>query len=380
MLSKNTIKLSAAGSGKTWGICSDALAIIADPSYSKRVLITTYTNKGVETIEKEIRKQNQGVLDPRIIVYSWYQFLLYELIRPFQTYITDINEVKSFDFSDMYGSINYQPVGKKRRYINACGNVLANQASELALLLNCRSKGLVVSRLERIYSHVLIDEIQDMAGNDLGIISLLIDSSIITICVGDNKQATYKTHNTSKNKKQTGKNIWDYFLSIYKAGKADLELKLVSRRFNEEICCFANLIYPNENDIITEMNETTDHDGVYLILRGDASQYYDAYLPIILKYDKNTDTDGYESFNFGICKGVTFDRVLIYPNGPLNDFIYKGKPLSCQQKYYVAVTRPKYSLAIVVNDLPQNKLFREEVIHLGSLDIKAMRFICGERK
>lgn len=380
MLSKNVIKLSAAGSGKTWGICNDALAIITYPEYSKRILITTYTNKGVETIEKEIRKQNQGVLDPRIIVYTWYQFLLTELIRPYQTCIAGINEIKSFDFSKMYGRINYQSAGDKRRYISVYGNVLANQASELAILLNHLSKGRVVSRQERIYSHIFIDEIQDMVGNDLEIISLLINSKIATICVGDNKQATYCTHNTSKNKKQTGKNIWEYFSSIHEAGKADLELKLVSRRFNKEICSFANQIYPNGNRITTEMTETTDHDGVYLILRSDVCFYYNAFFPTVLKYDKNTDTDGFESFNFGQCKGVTFDRVLVYPNGPLNDFIYKGKQLNCQQKYYVAVTRPRYSIAFAVNTFPRNEMFTEEVIHLDNMDIKAMRFICGERK
>lgn len=372
---KNTIKMSAAGSGKTWGICNDALAIIADPDYSKRVLITTFTNKGVETIEKEIRKQNHGVLEARIVVYSWYQFLLYELIRPYQTYIAGINEIKSFDFSNMFGRINYQTAGNKRRYINVHGNVLANQASELVILLNGRSKGLVINRLEQIYSHVFIDEIQDMAGNDLGVISLLLDSTIATICVGDNKQATYRTHNTSKNKKQTGKNIWEFFSSVSNSGKADVELNLVSRRFNEQICGFANLIYPNENNISTQMTETTEHDGVFLIMRDDVLSYYKAFLPTVLKYDKKTETDGFESFNFGQCKGVTFERVLIYPNGPLKDFINTGKALGSQQKYYVAATRPKYSLAIVVDTFPNNEKFAKETICVGKINIQAMRFV-----
>ena len=70
MPSKNTIRMSAAGAGKTWGICHDALAVVASPLFTKRVLITTFTNKGVETIQSEIRKQNQGVLNPRIVMVS----------------------------------------------------------------------------------------------------------------------------------------------------------------------------------------------------------------------------------------------------------------------------------------------------------------------
>ena len=40
MPSKNTIRMSAAGAGKTWGICHDALAVVASPLFTKRVLIT----------------------------------------------------------------------------------------------------------------------------------------------------------------------------------------------------------------------------------------------------------------------------------------------------------------------------------------------------
>lgn len=36
MPSKNLVKLSAAGSGKTWGICSDALSIVNDAANKKK--------------------------------------------------------------------------------------------------------------------------------------------------------------------------------------------------------------------------------------------------------------------------------------------------------------------------------------------------------
>ena len=35
MPSKNIVKLSAAGSGKTWGICNDALSIVNDAEIRK---------------------------------------------------------------------------------------------------------------------------------------------------------------------------------------------------------------------------------------------------------------------------------------------------------------------------------------------------------
>lgn len=370
MQSKNLIKCSAAGSGKTWGICNSALDIIRGGN-GKKILITTYTNKGVEAIEKEFKSQNNGILDKQVVIISWYEFLLCDLIKPYQTYLTNINEVKSFDFSHMYGAKNFAKIGTKERYITKSGNIKANFASEMALQLNIMSENKVIKRLEKIYGYTFIDEIQDMAGYDLNLIEMIMDSSISTVCVGDNKQATYRTHNTQKAKRQTGANVWSFFEYLQTHNKAYIENNSCSRRFNNEICSFANTIFPNENNITTCMDEKTEHDGVFLISREDVSTYYNYFKPIVLKYDKNTQTDGYPSYNFGQCKGLTFERVLIYPNNPLNDFI-DGKPLKSPHKYYVAVTRPKYSLAIVSDKYPTSN-GKREVLRLGEKTITLIR-------
>jgi ATP-dependent exoDNAse (exonuclease V) beta subunit len=49
--------------------------------------------------------------------------------------------------------------------------------------------------MEEIYAHIFIDELQDYAGWDLEIFRLLFDSQIFITCVGDYKQATYRTNN-----------------------------------------------------------------------------------------------------------------------------------------------------------------------------------------
>ena len=58
--------------------------------------------------------------------------------------------------------------------------------------------------------------------------------------------------------------------------------------------------------------------------------------------------------NFGVCKGLTFDRVIITPNGPFMDYINKGKKLASPEKYYVAVTRAKYSVSFIFPTIPLN--------------------------
>ena len=61
--------------------------------------------------------------------------------------------------------------------------------------------------------------------------------------------------------------------------------------------------------------------GVFQILEDDVHEYIHFFKPYILKYDKNTFTLNYPSLNFGVSKGMTMDRVLIFPNGPLNKFL-----------------------------------------------------------
>lgn len=347
--SRNIAKMSAAGSGKTYDICKDALE---KAQSGNRVLITAYTNRGAESARKEIRLQNDGVLHPLVVVKTWFSFMMSDMIKPYQRYLTnEIGGIRSFDYSHTYGFINFAKTGAKRRYITSGKNVISNEGASLVCLLNQLSGGKVIKRLEEKYHAIYFDEIQDMAGDDIEIIRLLIASSIEIVCCGDNKQATFSTHNAKKNKQQTGKNIWMFFEMLEKRGLVNIEKNLASRRFNHQICCFANIVFPVGEPITTIMNEETKHDGVYLIGKADVDTYMSAYTPQVLRFDKKTDTYGYFAINFGACKGETFERILIVPNGPLTKFVTKGVPLESPEKYYVAVTRPKYSIAIVLEKI-----------------------------
>ena len=370
----NKAKMSAAGSGKTWDICHEALEVVTHTD--KRALIVTYTNRGAESVKNEIRKQNENVLHPQVIIKTWYRFLLSDLIKPYQTGLTGkrINHIKTVDFSEQFGQINFNKAGTYPRYINDGRNVRSNQASELAVLLNERSRGKSIARLEEIYSNIYFDEIQDMAGYDIELLRLLMKSSIGIVCCGDNKQATFKTHVAKKNKNQTGKNIWEFFRRLEEDGLVQIERNLASRRFNWDICCFANAVYPQGEAITTIMEEVTGHDGVFLIEVSDVDLYQDYYTPQILRFDARTKINR-PCVNFGICKGETFERVLIYPNGPLNNFILKGTALGSPEKYYVGVTRPRYSIAFAMKKLPVRLNGYEETrIHIGSNVIRALKY------
>lgn len=372
----NTVRLAAAGAGKTWRICNEALSV-AHTEGVKPALIVTYTNKGVDSIHKELEAQNCGVIPEKIRTMSWYQFLLKELIRPYQTFIAGINEIRSFDYT-LEHSRNFAKTGTKRRYITGAANVRSEEASNLVLLLNEKSNGLVFERLERIYSHIFVDEVQDMAGRDLDLLAIIFRTAIKVTCVGDNKQATFQTHTTRTNKKISGINIFDFFAEAEKNGIAKIEKDLCSRRFNEDICQFANKIFPNENNMTTNMREITGHDGIFLIERKDAQSYYACFHPQELRYSKaTTDICGNYAVNFGECKGQTYERCLIYPPKPLLNFI-NGKGLISPQKYYVALTRAKYSNTIIVEKMFTPVGFKPCEIDIGSGTINSMKYVREE--
>jgi DNA helicase-2/ATP-dependent DNA helicase PcrA len=57
--------------------------------------------------------------------------------------------------------------------------------------------------------------------------------------------------------------------------------------------------------------------------------------------------------NFGAVKGMTFDRTLIFPHGPLKKYLVSGDLKDAGKelaKLYVAVTRARQSTAFVVPD------------------------------
>ena len=79
---------------------------------------------------------------------------------------------------------------------------------------------------------------------------------------------------------------------------------------------------------------------------------------MILRYDKRTNCCNYSAINFGDSKGLTFARVLIFPNDPIKKYLAIGDSEHVKKsraKFYVAITRAKYSVAFVYSGQCKNK-------------------------
>ena len=104
-----------------------------------------------------------------------------------------------------------------------------------------------------------------------------------------------------------------------------------------------------ENHVVSE------HDGVYLV----HSKYVERYRPQCLR---STIASGKEFaldfMNFKVSKGATFERGLIMPTAPIKAFIQKQILLESTPAaaFYVAVTRAKQSLAIILDKPGHSKL------------------------
>lgn len=97
-------------------------------------------------------------------------------------------------------------------------------------------------------------------------------------------------------------------------------------------------------------NITTDHDGVFLVAKQVVVEYVRRFRPKILRYSKTANTHGYEALNFGLAKGLQFERVLIIPTESIRKYLQTGDNAHIEKsrdKLHVAVTRAQYSVAFV---------------------------------
>jgi DNA helicase-2/ATP-dependent DNA helicase PcrA len=70
-----------------------------------------------------------------------------------------------------------------------------------------------------------------------------------------------------------------------------------------------------------------------------------------MRYDRRTKLIHRNVINFGMSKGLTFERTLLYPTGKIKTALAENDISECgaKAKFYVALTRAKHSVAIVYN-------------------------------
>lgn len=341
-MNKNVAILAAAGSRKTEQIVDLALA-----TTSGNVLITTYTSENQRQIIRRI-EQKAGSVPPNITVLGWFSFLITHCAKPYQSAFT--HEPLIVNGLNFKGARNrYAIKATKSYFFDSHSNLYRNGVSDFAVTLNQLTNGATIRRLERIFTHVFVDEVQDLVGYDLEVLDLLLVSRIRLLLVGDPRQHTFSTNNGPKNKKYRGAGLVDWFTE--RSAICTLEERTKSYRCCQEICDFADAIYPTLPTTRSVDVPQIDHRGIFQVCADDLEDYVKKQGSVtVLRHDKNTNTRGLPAMNIGVAKGSTFDRVVIFPTKPMLQYLRDRDPtkLRAPEKLYVAVTRARFSVAFVV--------------------------------
>jgi DNA helicase-2/ATP-dependent DNA helicase PcrA len=196
--------IAAAGSHKTEYIVNQALA-----SADRRVLLTTYTLNNLACIEQRIY-QKVGHIPPHITLMSWYGFLMHHWCRPYQRALLGApNIIRGVDFKAQRP--RYVSEAKARQYFcTGSDKLYKDRVADFAVKANTKSDGAAIRRLEELYDELYIDEVQDLAYYDLGVLEALLRSDIHVIMVGDPRQHTYATNQHTKDGKYRGAAIVEW--------------------------------------------------------------------------------------------------------------------------------------------------------------------------
>ena len=293
---------------------------------------------------------------------TWYTFLIQHFVRPYQNYLYEprITEI-GFKRGQPPRGIPKTNVARYYFSSTAPNRIRLASVSEFACSVIQESKGLPLSRFERIYDRVYIDEAQDLSGYDLSLIEHLMQTKTDVVLVGDHRQATFTTHDSRKGKKFRRIGIIAKFQEWDKAGLCTIDYQTHSRRCIQVICDFADRFFPGFQKTESWNFEQTEHDGVFLLEEKYLQEYVETYDPQPLRYNKNRKVPYGTPINFGAAKGMTFRRVLIYPHGPLLKYLKTGELSDAGKeiaKIYVAITRAKQSVAFVVPNEFQSEFLK----------------------
>lgn len=366
-MDNNKLIIAAAGSGKTTYLVNKALSV-AD---SETVLITTYTEANESQIKKKIIEL-KGYIPSNITVQTWFSFLLQHGVRPFQSVLNDeihdddigffLTSKKSGEKCKIRGKPSYWGESDfKKYYFTKTNKIYSDKTSKFVITCNKKSNNQVINRIGKIFNHIFVDEVQDLAGYDLELIKLMFELPNNILLVGDPRQVTYLTHQSQKYSKYSEGKIKEFILKELGAKiqcLIDEKTLNVSHRNNQLICNYSSRLYP---DLPTPepckcpccRDYSIDHEGIFLVKKSDVDHYLEKYKPIQLRWDiRSKCNESYLAMNFGESKGLTFERVLIYPTSEMVNWITNNSTNlknPTRAKLYVGITRAKYSVAFVMD-------------------------------
>jgi len=364
VIGENRIVIAAAGSGKTTYLVEEAMKI-----KDSRVLITTYT----ESNEAEIRQrffELVGHVPANVVIMTWFSFLISHGVKPFQGGLFDftvngmvlVATASGIRYKNSQGiGVPWPEADTGKHFFDSAGRVYSDKLAKLVIRCNEKSGGSVIDRMSRVFPNIFVDEVQDLAGFDLDVLAGLARSSARLLMVGDPRQVTYLTHNEKRLKKYADGGIVDFLRNeLPKKVPIDIDQTSLNRshRNSAVICAVSSRLFPtlpaSQSCECTGCRAGPAAATAFILRKADYTHYLATIRPMQLR-DKVTSQGvdpRWPSMNMGESKGRGFDHVVILPTEPMRLWLSEPatqlKPQS-RAKFYVALTRARHSVAIVVD-------------------------------
>jgi DNA helicase-2/ATP-dependent DNA helicase PcrA len=355
----NTATLAVAGARKTQSIV-DACA---DGDPATRRLVLTYTLSGQQDLEKRLGAACPPGSVPEVC--GWYAFLLRHWVRPFLPLMYPGRRLGGLNFDGLPAMTNKGIVIAKGadRFLDDQSRAYKRFLSKLAIDVADVSGGTVTTRLQRTFDEIYVDEVQDLTGYDLDVLEQLLQTTSVIRLVGDLRQSVFDTNpQDPRHKKYRGLRMLDWFEAQKSAGRLELEYSSTTWRSVQGVASFSDTIFDPALGFpatTSAQERTSEHDGVFAVAPEHVEAYIAQYNPVCLRQLVTTAVPvGVAASNFGVSKGLTHERVMIFPTGPIRAFLTSGTQLGDKSAcgLYVGITRAVHSVAFVMSQPQKSRL------------------------
>lgn len=344
------VQLAVAGSGKTTEIVNR----IKEQDESLISLAVTYTRNA----QAEIESQLTNTASYQHETIGWYSFLLRHIVRPYLPAVFPGIQPRGLNFVKSIGEIPQSRSGWQY-YFDDDQRPYNLRLSVLAKKVLKATDNAPIRRLQSIYDRLYIDEFQDLVGNDLEVLLALMRSNINILLTGDVRQAVLQTSRSDRlHTDYRGVNVVEWLRTQENVGLCAITPITETKRFNQQIANFSDMIHAPELSLpatTSSMCASTGHDGVFLLDEEDVDAYLSSFnvRPTQLwSQSSGRITHPGELLTFGSAKGITRDRVVIYTTAPIVSLLKSCTALAPKSAcgFYVAVTRARFSVALVVRN------------------------------
>ncbi|OTG64508.1 hypothetical protein B9T29_00560 [Acinetobacter sp. ANC 3903] len=351
------LMIAAAGAGKTTYLINQTKHIS-----NEKILITTFTIENSVEIKKKIIRE-YGFIPFNIVIKTWFDFLLNDCFRPYQCVLAEslYNSKIGFMYIEGGQSALKTKENSLSHYFTKDRKIYSDKLAKIIAKTHESRPNLIFDRLSRIYKHIYIDEVQDLSGYDFDVVTNILNSVDNVLLVGDPRQCTYSTNNLPKYRPYNNGGI-KLFYEKFWTDLCDLDEEILncSHRNEKVICDLSSLLYTAYKPTLPCdcCIENDEHLGVYIIPKSKAEDYLKQYSPVQLRLTAATKVNtNYSFMNMGVAKGLTLDRVLLYPTQEMIQWLLNHNHKladATRAKLYVGLTRPKLSLGILVADKSLN--------------------------